>query len=370
MQSDLILLVEDNSEILDSVASILQVNGFEVIATSAAEEALAILEDSLPRMPDLIVSDIRMPGMDGYEFLDAVRNEEQLRNIPFIFLTALGDDHHVVYGWDKGIDGYIIKPFQPERLVAAVRNRIKRSKETQVLAEKQLERTRHALLQVLSHELRTPLTYVMGGMSLLEEDLMDINPGAYEHIIKVIYSGTSRLFRLAEQTSVLGELVSGYATAHWEQLSQPVVIGGVVQEALEMVNTLAEQRQVTFNIAPYPEIRVFGIQAMLVKGIYEILNNAVQYSDEGGVVNVSVYRENGRVLIHIEDTGRGILPQDIDKVWKLMIQSQREKFEHQGLGLGLTLAKGIFEVHGGDARIESVHGQGTHVWLELPLVDA
>jgi signal transduction histidine kinase len=209
----------------------------------------------------------------------------------------------------------------------------------------------------------------MGGMSLLDEALAALNNGNdYGHVVKVINSGTQRLYRLTQQTSILGELVSGYAAMHWEQLSQPTTLNNVVKEALTTIESHAAEKQVELDIQLGSELAIFGINTMLVKGIYEILHNGVQYSEPGQIVTVQTYAtDDDRAVIQVDDQGRGILAEDVDRVWDLMVQSERGKYEHQGLGLGLTLTRGIFEVHKGDAQLESVHGEGTTVWLSLPI---
>lgn len=364
----LILLVEDNPEILESLAEILETQGYWMETAENGQVALEVLAN-LNRIPDLIVSDIKMPVMDGYGFLDEVRLNDAYYRVPFIFLTALGEEDQIRYGWDKGVDAYVVKPFNLENLLSTIRNRIERHSQIQDMAEKQVARTRHILLKVLSHELRTPLTYVMGGLDLLTESLnwMGVDVSSVDDVLGVMNSGTTRLFRIAEQTSLLGEIMTGYLAAHWDTISVVLPLRVAVHQALEGIRPLADAEKIQIEIDYQDNPNVFAIQKILFQGIYEILRNGVQYSDEGSTVYVRVYERDEMAVIEVEDSGCGIRKEDLPHVWKVMEQSERDTNEQQGMGLGLTIAKGVFEIHGGDARIDSEYGKWTTVWLELPI---
>ncbi|MCI0711437.1 MAG: hybrid sensor histidine kinase/response regulator [Chloroflexi bacterium] len=373
MQSELILVVEDNDEIRESISSILDVNGFEVLSASGAREAFDILEDQL-EIPDLIISDIRMPGMDGYEFLDELREMDRYRNVPFVFLTALGEDHHRSLALEKGSDGYIVKPFQPESLVATIRNRINRIHQMEKFADAQLDRTRYVLLQVLSHELRTPLTYVMGGFALLKEEMemtgsleMERDADMVNHIFDVVESGTKRLFRVAEQTSMLAELMTGHAARHWEQISQVTSISSIVYNVVDALHSYTVNKGIDIKVVDDSDAAIYGVENMLSKAFFEVLHNAIHFSPKGSEVRVRYYTNNRKVITTVEDTGRGIKKEDQHKVFDMMHQSDREKYEDQGLGLGLTLTKGIIEAHNGKISLASEFGVGTTVTIELPI---
>ncbi len=366
----MILLVEDNPEILESLAEILQTQDYWVETAMNGQEAFTKL-DSLNRIPDLVVSDIKMPIMDGYEFLENVRLNEKYYRIPFIFLTALGEEDQIRYGWDKGVDAYIVKPFNLDSLLSTIRNRIQRHAEIQDMAERQIARTRNVLLKVLSHELRTPLTYVMSGLDLLRESLewMGVDVSGVADIMDVMNSGTNRLFRVASQTSLLGEIMTGHLAAHWDDIGQVITLRAVTQQALEEIQEYADERQIVFEKDYQSDPPIFAIQNILYRGVYEILRNAAQYSKVGSTVTIRIYEKDNLGIIEIEDHGMGIQPEDIDHVWKVMEQSERDTNEQQGIGLGMTIAKGVFEIHGGDADIESQYGSGTTVWLSLPIYD-
>ncbi|KAB2862257.1 MAG: response regulator, partial [Anaerolineae bacterium] len=213
---DLVLFVEDNPDFRESAASLLEVHGYEVALACDGLEALEILNQN-SRKPDLIVSDIAMPRMNGYDFFTAVREKLNLRDIPFIFLTAMDQDVQIRQGWLMGADQYVVKPFKPEDFILVLNNRLKRSREitehVHRSMEDKIDKIRHDLVQVVSHELRTPLTYVKGGFDLLMEELMaqkqllQDTPGIEEYF-RLIQLGTSRLNRLADQTVTMTDISS------------------------------------------------------------------------------------------------------------------------------------------------------------------
>lgn len=372
--SDLILFVEDNIDLRDSAAHLLELNGFEVWVAGDGREGLEILQKD-SRVPDLIVSDISMPHMNGYDFFTAVKNQSHLKGVPFIFLTALGARSDIRLGWEIGVDDYLVKPFQPEDFLAAVRNRLKRNREIRQIADQQLNETRHMLVRILSHELRTPLTYVTGGFTLLADEInkqQEMQENSHdreevETILDLIRSGTSRLTRLAEQTVLLSELMSGQYQQHLVKSAQYVEISSLIQAALSQMQTFAMEKQATFHVKDMPALKVHGLVPLFITAIYEVVHNAIQHSAPGNTVTIHAYREDNMVTVEIEDQGRGIADKDMKLIWDLISQSQRDRFEQQGFGLGLPITKNIMEVHGGRVDIKSQINVGTTVYLRFPV---
>jgi len=157
-----VLFVEDNPDLRENAALVLNMEGYTVQVARDGREALDILENGF--VPQLIVSDIMMPRMDGYEFFQAVREKPHLRAVPFIFLTARGSRRDVSTGRLLGADDYLVKPFDPEEFLIAVQSKLQRTAELRAQAGEDLDDARRSLVQMISHELRTPLTYVTGGL--------------------------------------------------------------------------------------------------------------------------------------------------------------------------------------------------------------
>ncbi len=376
MVADLILFVEDNTDFRDSAARFLELNGFEVIVATDGVEGLEVLAQD-GRIPDVIVSDISMPRMNGYEFFEAVRQKSRLKAVPFIFLTALDARADMRLGWEIGVDEYLVKPFRPEDFLTVVRNRLKRVREIQSLAEGQLEETRNMIVRILSHELRTPLTYVTGGFTLLadeinkqQEEVGGVGRRDVQNILDLIHNGTDRLNRLAEQMVLLAELMSTQSGHPWENMTETISLNHVIEGAVNSMMPYANECQITLELDHMPSFYVEGVTTLLLSAVTEPIRNSIQYSEAGDVVNIKANAdpENPEyVIIEIIDEGRGIAESDLALIWELMTQSGRNEYEQQGFGLGLPIVQRIMQLHHGAADVQSEEEIGTIVRLRLPL---
>ncbi len=166
-----VLLVEDTPDLLASVSLELEMNGYDVDQASDGQRALDIL-DKADTLPDIIVSDIDMPNMNGYELLTTCQQHHEWKGIPFIFLTALGERNDILTGKKLGVDDYLVKPFRSDELMIAINNKLQRVEQIKATAEHRLDKTRRELLTLISHELRTPLSAIYGGTELLVDSLV------------------------------------------------------------------------------------------------------------------------------------------------------------------------------------------------------
>lgn len=368
-----ILFVEDNRDLRKNAALVLELEGYQVQVARDGREALDLLEGGL--VPDLIVSDIMMPRMDGYEFFEAVRRLPHLTAVPFIFLTARGSRRDISTGRMMGADDYLVKPFEPEDFIIAVQNKLRRTAAIRAQAVAGLDDARRMLIQLLSHELRTPLTYVTGGFALLAEELetqQALGPSDDIRVsLDLIQSGTLRLNRLAEQMVLYSQLISGYVAQQVSEMSEEQELEFIVQDALELLNKFAQNRRVTLRTictSPGHPALVSGVKDLLVTALGEIIRNAVQYSHEGGEAEIRFGVSDGQASVVVTDRGLGIDTRDLANIWDVLIQSGRDRNEQQGIGMGLPIARGIIEAHGGQVALHSVAGEGTQVTIQLPAI--
>jgi signal transduction histidine kinase len=366
-----ILFVEDNDDLRENAALVLELEGYEVRVARDGREALDVLEQGF--VPHLIVSDIMMPRMDGYEFFAAVREQAKLKAVPFIFLTARGSRQDISMGRMLGADDYLVKPFDPEEFLIAIQNKLQRAAEIGAHAAENLNNARRLLVQLLSHELRTPLTYVTGGFALLAEELEAQPASSRTEDIRVsldlIQSGTQRLNRLAEQMVLYSEIVSGVVANQVRSASEPVPLHEVVLDALDLLHDLCREHgpEIAPSLAEAEPVVVWGVRGLLITAISEVIRNAIQYSPKSGKVRLVVTREGDQGVLTVIDRGLGVQPEDQHRIWDVLFQSGRERTEQQGVGMGLPIAKGIVTAHDGDVILFSVPGEGTEVTFRLPL---
>jgi signal transduction histidine kinase len=365
-----ILLVDDDDEIRATVTTILTLEGYHVVAASDGQDALQCIVEGKCK-PDLIVSDIAMPRMDGYAFFDAVRQMPTMRAVPFIFLTAFGSRKHIHLGRELGADDYLVKPFEASELLASVRSRLARTRAMRQQMERELDDARRMLVQLLSHELRTPLTYITGGFELLADNITRQSGGReIDTSLSLIRSGAQRLMRLAEHVVTYTELTSGFAKRQLDEFGERLLVQEIVESAIAMAYSELRAHNIaletTYAIAERAEVR--GLPKLLTGAVYEIIRNAIMFSAEGSTVQLRVSQDAQFAAISVSDCGCGIAEADLESVWEIMAQSDRQRREQQGVGMGLPIVRQILRLHGGEASLVSRLGEGTTVTLRLPLI--
>ncbi|HEX9203212.1 MAG TPA: response regulator, partial [Vicinamibacteria bacterium] len=166
MPGESILVVDDEASVRELIVEILEAAGFRVSTASDGAEALDRMDAAAP---DLVLSDINMPRMDGYAFYEGVRARPQWDGVPFVFLTGRAEPMEVLAGKELGADDYVVKPFTPEELLVAVRARLARRARLEALQERQVAEVKRAILSTLNHEFRTPITWLVGYAELLRD---------------------------------------------------------------------------------------------------------------------------------------------------------------------------------------------------------
>ncbi len=364
-----ILLVEDNQALIENISFELEMQGYEVVQSRDGQIAIDYLADEKNPLPDIIVSDIAMPNVDGYGLLDYVRRCDRLSHLPFIFLTALNTRQNLFAGKELGADDYMVKPFHPEHLVLAIENKLKRMNQMAHHAERKMDTARTELLLMLSHELRTPLTALVGGTELLESALLDVPDEGIQQMLNFLKLGTDRLTRLSNMALLLVQLDSGHMKDKFGDVAYPHEMAEMIADICFKIGREQKTRQKGVEIRYcLPEAPLFIITSIDYFEIMlgELLRNAVNYSPDSGRIEVLIENVNGFAEITVFDDGPGIPPAQQDKLFKRFTQINRQLHEQQGMGLGLSLVKSIAELHGGGCRLVSIPGRGSRVKLLLP----
>jgi signal transduction histidine kinase len=370
----IVLLVEDDHDLRQGTELVLSLEALEVVSAEDGLEALEMLKSGEVR-PDIIVSDIKMPRMDGYGLLEEVRRMPDIGPIPFIFLTAYGSQEFMSHAHERGIDEYLVKPFDPDKLVIVVRNKLRRAQSFRRYAEERLNRVRLHIIELLSHELRTPLTTVMGGFDILQESISNgdsgPNPDDLTFSMNMMRIGIRRLNRVMEQTLRYSELINGHLRLQFHKTAQAFDFDTIFKKALDLVQPEYKAREVTLCVSnSLPAgLCVKAIPGALVAALHEVLRNAATFSAAGSQAWVEVCEQDNQIMVIVRDLGRGIRAQDIPHLMRPMIQSERSIHEQQGLGLGLAIAQGTLEIHRGLITLDSVWGKGTTVVIHLPITD-
>jgi signal transduction histidine kinase len=362
-----VLVVEDEPVILEIITSLLQEEQYKVLQAPNGQAALALLEDD---RPDLIISDIRMPGMDGFELCERVRTNPDFVQLPFIFLTGRDERADMRRGMGLGADDYLTKPFDPDDLLTAVRVRLSRAAETQAAIARAGSGLQDQIIQSLTHEFRTPLSLVVGYTDLLESTGRQLDEDDFESVMHGLHAGSRRLVSLVEDFLLLSKLRTG--TIAEEIAQEPLAAVHpdlMVQGVAEQAEGRASARKVTLTVeCTAPDVTVRISREHLGEIISRLLDNAIKFSKrDGGQVTLSTRREEGFWVLGVADEGIGIREEAHAWLFEAFQQVDRSQMEQQGTGVGLTIVKGLVEAYGGQIGLESTPGIGStfSVWLPI-----
>lgn len=369
MMKTTILVVEDDVNLMHGIRDILQLQDYSVITADNGLTALEILR-ACPSLPDLIVSDIMMPEMNGYEFFEAVRLEKNWTAIPFMFLTAKGEKSDIRTGMSIGADDYVTKPFAAEELIDAVEARLRRHKELQVLRDTEVNDVKRNIMTILNHEFRTPLTYVVAYADMLNRDSDTLSYEDVRTFLQGVNAGADRLRRLIENFILLVELETGESvrTYNWRKhrLSD---YRDIVKHAVGHVATFAAEKGVEIFVEPMPADlpTIEGDSEYLKVALSRLLENAVKFSDKpNSTVHVAAYSDGDYLRLEATDQGRGIPEHEFENIFEPFYQIDRETNEDQGAGAGLAIVKHIAQLHHGKIEVYSVVGQGSQFKICIP----
>lgn len=364
MSKATLLVVEDEPNLLFGIRDILELDGYRVITARNGQEALTALQATIP---DLIISDVMMPQMDGTELLKEIRKREDWVAIPFIFLTAKGEKTDIQNGKILGVDDYLVKPYDAEDLLITVDAKLRRHQAIHQAQNSVVEKIKRNILTILNHEFRTPLTLVVAYADMLkDQDVEAMNEQELLLFLKEINSGADRLRHLIENFIMLVELETGNAQRmfDWRKAKLPD-LPTIVREAYDRkFGQPKVQHTCTLDIADtLPP--VLGDRAFLVTILCELLDNAIKFSTPDDPITITTGTTEDEVHISVVDNGRGIKDDEIDTIWEMFYQVDRDQFEDQGAGSGLAIVKGLTEIHGGRVEVTSAYGKGSCFTLIL-----
>lgn len=362
-----ILVIDDEEWLREMIQVALRQRGYEVIE---ADNGAAGVEKARKELPDLILCDVNMGKMDGYATLSSLRNEPATAAIPFILMTGLADNAGMRHGMELGADDYLPKPFTIDGLYAAVDARLRKVQTVRAEAERKLSDLRDNISLMLPHELRTPLNGILAYGEILTADAATLQPADIAEMGQVIYQSGRRLERLIENFLIFAQLeLLGTDPQKVNSLrrKQTALPAGLIQEhARKQAEEAARADDLQLQLSDTP---VPMSEEYLGKVVDELVQNAFKFSQSGGAVRVELSPTPEAVVLSVNDQGRGFSTEHISRVGAYM-QFDRTLHEQQGIGLGLTIARRLTELHGGTLAIQSEKSAGTTVVVKLPKAPA
>lgn len=360
-----ILVVDDADFILETTAAILKFEGYEVYTAENGKLALNLAKVN---QPDLILSDVSMPEIDGFELLEQFKNDDLLKRIPFIFLTAFADKSNIRLGMEKGADDYLIKPFTRDELIASINAQFKKYQIVELQYEEKVTRLNKSIITSLPHEFRTVLNQISGTTKFLNLNHNKVKPDEILELTNDILKSAERLNKITENYLIYSRLESFILSNDKLNLKE-----FKTDEPLAMIYDIGEMIAGKFNrlndLLIKGDIENIYLQVStesFYKVLNELLDNAFNFSKINSKVEIIVSQIDENFLkFCIIDKGRGMSKQQTESIG-VMIQFERDVYEQQGIGLGLAISKKIVELHDGLFSIESEVGYGTKVTFTLP----
>jgi two-component system sensor histidine kinase/response regulator len=355
-----ILVVDDSPDNLQLLCDMLLTQGHH--ARLCSESRLA-LQTARAEPPELILLDINMPVMNGYEVCACLKSDPKLKDIPVIFLSAMAEIGDKMRAFQVGGVDYITKPFQLDELAVRVRTQLELGRQKAALQDnyqrlRDLEQLRDNLVHMIVHDLRAPLSGIQMSLDLLQTDLAPTQSQA-SSLLQKARLGLSQLSRMVTQLLDISRLEAGQMPLRQSQSD----LGQTARSAMDSTAVFAGARS-THLFLPHP-VRVFHDAEIVRRIIENLLINAFKFSPEQSEVRLEITHDDGTARIALTDQGPGIPAAHHRKIF--------EKFAHvnsdhkqSGAGLGLTFCKLAVEAHGGRIGVTSEAGSGNTFWFTLP----
>jgi two-component system, sensor histidine kinase and response regulator len=356
----LILIVDDIARNLQVLGSILSENGFGVSVASSGQGAL---EAITAQTPDVILLDIQMPDMDGFEVCRRLKLMPATQHIPVIFLTARTETEDIVRGFELGAVDYITKPFISQELLARVRTHLHLVRQNKHLVE--LNKEKDEFLGIAAHDLRNPLSKIQFIAEKMSYKADTFTPDLIKEASADIAYTVSGMMELVSNLLDVNAIEQGHLTPELNAIEIDHIIDHIVRD----YDARAEKKHITLRYEADADIpTVLADEVAIVQIADNLISNALKYSPFGKPVTVRLKRENDIVALEVEDAGPGISEDDQKKMFQKFarLSAQPTGGEHT-IGLGLSIVKKLVESIHATISVRTMLGKGTTFVVQFPL---
>lgn len=367
----MILIVDDTPENLISLKKVLEKYNFEVDTASSGEEALKkVLKNSYV----LIILDVQMPDMDGFEVAEAISGYSKAKETAIIFLSAANTEFRfIAKGYSSGGLDYITKPVDMNILLLKVQtfyriyeqnrklNEMQKSLLEEIEFRKEAERKKDEFISIASHELKTPLTSVKGYVQLLERS---IDKG--DHITVKKHLGKAQV-QLEKLNSLIADLldISKIESGKLKFNKQEFCMDELIDNVIDVMH----QSNPEFKILKEggTKCKVYGDEMRIEQVVINFLTNAIKYSPGTSEIKLSCNIQGDTVFLSVKDYGIGMSEDQLQNVFEKFYRVEETSQRFQGLGIGLYIASEIIRRHGGEIGVNSTYGEGSEFYFTIPL---
>jgi signal transduction histidine kinase len=356
----LLLIVDDVSNNLQVLGSFLRDEDYEISAANSGKQAIAIAEDI---HPDLILLDIMMPEMDGFETCRRLKSSDSTKDIPIVFLSARTDAEDVVKGFALGAVDYVTKPFNRLELLARVATHLALRRSEAEL--RQTIRDKDKFFSIIAHDLRGPLGSFMSIAEYVSEHIAELETGDIKTLFKEMQQTGKGVYVLLENLLEWSRIQLGTITYTPEVFD----VSSVMERTYNLLRSQAEQKQISLNV-DRSSLMVNADRNMISTVLRNLISNAVKYTPRGGQISVTFMRrlEEGRVYVSVQDSGIGMDAKRVEDLFEItQTKSTLGTEKERGSGLGLILCRELVNLHGQVLRVESKKGEGSTFTFTIAL---
>ena len=361
-----LLVVDDVQTNVLLLKALLGKEGYGILVANNGQEALEVIRNE---NPDLILLDVMMPGMDGFEVAERLKSEEFRCEIPIIFLTALDDTQSIVNGFKLGVGDFISKPFRKEELMVRNKHQLSLVAARRIIEEKneELRKTiagRDKMYSVIAHDLRSP----MASMKMLLNTIMmsvekdKIDPDIFD-MLEMSNKTSEEVFSLLDNLLKWTKSQLGKLTV----IPQKLDISGLADGVVEVMNSVAEVKHIKLIRTDHESFFVYVDIEMIKSILRNLISNAVKFSNPDSEIKVGIKAEDGKVIVSVTDSGKGIKKEDQHKLLKDSTHfTTYGTNSEEGSGLGLLLCRDFARKNGGELWFESEENLGSVFSFSLP----
>lgn len=361
-----VLIVDDNLNNVKIIALTLRPLNYKIVITTNGNSAIEMVERT---KPDIVLLDIMMPGMDGYETCKIIKSKKENENIPVIFLTALNEKENIVQGFDAGGVDYITKPFNKDELISRVKTHLELKLTKDELLKttnylKEINAVKDKMFSIIGHDLRSPLGSVKMTLEFLSHTVPENLDDDFKSTFKLLVKATDEVFSLLENLLGWAKSQSGNLAINREEIYLAELVNGIHQlysgnltmKKLEFINGVDSGTTVFADL-------------YTVKSVFRnLVSNAIKFTPENGKITVRAKEAEGLVQIEISDSGVGISAKDLPRLFDATQHFTTYGTNNEsGSGLGLLLCRDFVVQNGGDIEVKSEQGKGTTFIIVLPV---
>ena len=358
-----ILLVDDTEANLRVLGALLRAEGWSVAAATRGNQALELISR---RLPDLVLLDVMMPEMDGFEVCRRLRAAPATQDLPVLFITALTDEESIVQGFAVGGQDYIAKPFRQAERRARVRTH-RAGRETTRRAERQaadlaqLNADKDRFYSIIAHDLRSPLAGMLSLSEAMATSLPEFTPAEAAESMTEMAKAARNLYQLLENLLEWSQLQTG----RMECRPESVDVDRLLAELAELFHPSALQKGVKVQLQAQACV-AWGDRRMLHAIFRNLLSNALKFTQRGGHVWIKAVCDAGGITLSVRDDGIGIPAESLPRLGRAFEQVATDPMlSKNGTGLGLALVNALAQKHGGKMQIDSIESEGTTVTVTL-----